>query len=199
MIKKYVMAATVMFVILMFTSTSTASYLFSNGEIYEHLSENSFFNKLLEKVSRVLSNKDNSALLKVNENNDEDIDLIDENVPEENVLSPDIIDIDTSDEIPTIDADGENGAIQTVVTIVEDNDLGVNNEITIEKDGTAGRTTINRLIGVVIEHNGKIGAILQRVIERTFAPGTIDSNTKSVNIVDNVVVVGSDVTTVENN
>ena len=41
MIKKYVMIVAVLLVILMFTSRSTASFLFSEGKIYERLPENS--------------------------------------------------------------------------------------------------------------------------------------------------------------
>jgi len=61
MIKKYVMLISAILVILMFTSTSSASFLSPKGKIYEMLPENSPLKNILDRFSQVIvSNNDNS-------------------------------------------------------------------------------------------------------------------------------------------
>ena len=72
MIKKYVMLISAILVILMFTSTSTASFLFSEGKIYEQLPENSPLRNILDRFSQVIvSNNDNSMLIDDDKEEDE--------------------------------------------------------------------------------------------------------------------------------
>jgi len=200
MIKKYVMVALALLVFLMFVSTSSASSLFSKGQIYERLLEKSVFKKIFDRYYQVTSNNADSISKDADDNGGKDgllsetIDIVGEKTPYEG----NYIDVNNSDDTSTIDGDNENGTTQNTVTV--DGDVVVNNNMTVEKDGKERRRIIlERIVDVVIEHNGKLGAILERVIERTYAPGTTASDGPAENIVSNVVVVGSGGTDAENN
>ena len=196
MIKKYVLVPAVLLIILLFTSTSTASLLSSKQSIYERFQENSVFGNLLEKISQIVSYNDNNMAIEA-DSDDED-DLMDSDGPEEDVLLPE----------ETVNVDGEITPDDGNELVVEDGDLGdnptididgkegatLNDEVTVETDGEEGRTLV-RIIDIITENNEKIGAMLQKVVERTFAPGTTESEGVAENIVDTVVVVeGSEVT-----
>jgi len=223
MIKKYVLLLSVIFVIIMCTSTSTASLLFSRVKIYERLSENSPLHKILDRYSQgIVSNHDNS----VSTDNDieyddgEHDDERDSDNPDkkgEDVLLPNVLEedfywtpdggnepVDTSEETTTIDINGEVEATQDEVTVDSDGDEGAaGNEITIdESEWTVdeGTNTVKheRVVKIVTEINGKLGTLLQRVIERTVAtdedgissPGSGGSAENT--IVDNIVLTADD-------
>lgn len=87
--------------ILMFTSTSTASFLFSKGKLYERLPENSPFKAMLDRLYQVAYNNDDDVALDTDEEDDEtddeeDDDEYDDGMtdlddgPEENLLLPKI-------------------------------------------------------------------------------------------------------------
>lgn len=79
MIKKYVIVLAILLAILMFTSTSSASFLFSKGEIYEMLPENSLLKNILDRFSQVVvSNNDNSVSIDEDIEDDEDDDEYDD-------------------------------------------------------------------------------------------------------------------------
>ncbi len=231
MIKKYVMLISAILVIIMFTSTSTASFLFSEEKIYEQLPENSPLRKILDRFSQIASDRKDSVSIDINDeyydgNDDEDdgeyddgehdADNLDEG-PIENILLPNVLEegfywtpdggnepVDNLEETTTIDIDGEVGATQDEVTVDSDgDDEATGNEITIdESEWTVdeGTTTVKleRVIKIVTELNGKLGAMLQRVIERTVAtdeagissPGS--GGSAENNIVDNIVLTAND-------
>ena len=220
MIKKYVMIIAMLLVILMFTSTSTASFLFPMGKIYEMLPENSPLKNILDRLSQVISNNNDIVSNDADEEDDEDDDMMDTDDPlEEDVLLPETIDIvgeitphegnyidvDDSEETTTIDLDGEVGATQGEWTVDSDGDEGAaNNEVTIDEsewtvdhDGEGG--TLERFVKIITEHNEKFGGMLQRVVERTFAPGTTESDGTAENDIVGVVVEGGSGGTTENN
>ena len=225
MIKKYAMIIAVLLLILMFTSTSSASFLFSKGKIYERLPENSPLKNILDRFSQVASDKKDSMSIDTNdeyydgndvddgEHDDGDLD----DGPIEDILLPKTGDVvgeitpddgnepvDNLEETTTIDIDGEVGATQDEVTVESDGDEGASsNEITIDEcEWTVeeGTTTVKleRFVKIVMELNGNLGAMLQRVIERTVAtdengissPGSGGSAVN--NIVDNVVLTDGD-------
>ncbi len=193
MIKKYVMLISAILVILMFTSTSSALFLFSEGKIYERLPENSLLKNILDRLSQVASDRTDSMSIDTDDDEeDEDDEEYDDDDPEdsleEDVLLPETIDIvgeitpddgnepvDDLEETTTIDSDGEVGATQGEWTVDSDGDDGAaSNEITIDEgewtvdhDGEGG--TLERFVKIVTELNGKLGAMLERVIERTVA------------------------------
>jgi len=215
MIKKYVMLISAILVILMFTSTSSALFLFSEGKIYERLPENSLLKNILDRLSRVISNNNDIVL---NDADEEDDDLVDPDDLEEDVLLPetidivgeitphegDYIDVDDPEETTTIDSDGEVGATQDEWTVDSDGDEGAaGNEITIDEgewtvdhDGEGGK--LERFVKIVTELNGKLGVLLQRVIERTVATDENGSSSPGSggsaenNKVDVVVVTDGD-------
>ena len=51
MIKKYMILICAILVIIIFTSTSNASFLFSKGGIYERFQERLAFKKILDRIS----------------------------------------------------------------------------------------------------------------------------------------------------
>ena len=199
-IKKYVMIIAMLLAILMFTSTSTASFLFSEGGIYERLPENSPFKTMLDRLYQVAYNNDDDVALDAAEEDDETDDeddgeeddgeyddeidpdgLEDKRLPkiwENNVyITPDggdkpVID---SEETTTIDSDGEVGATQDEWTVDSDGDEGAaSNEITIAEgewtvEAKPMTVKLERFVKIVTELNGNLGAMLQRVIERTVA------------------------------
>lgn len=191
MIKKYVVIMSLILVILMFTSIGSASFLSSRTKIYERFQENSIFRKVLDRLTQSISQNSNIASINTGEN-DEDDDLIDQDGPDEDVLLPDVIDVvgevtpDNGDEVvteeddlgetPTIDINGPEGTT-------------LNDEPTVNQDGENGRT-LERVIEIVTENNEIFGAMLEKVVERTFAPGTTESNGIAEAIIDTVVVVG---------
>lgn len=191
MIKRYLLVVSVFLVIILFTSTSTASIVSSRQRILQRFQQNSVFTKILEKLSQIASSNDNS--ISTDSDEDEDDDIMEEDGPEENILLPKIwnmvgeITPDDGDdpvveendlgETPTIDIDGEEGAY-------------LNDEPTIDINGENGRT-IDRVIEIITECNEKFESVLEKVVERTFAPGTTESDGVAENIVDTVVVEGS--------
>jgi len=180
MIKKYIILISAILVILMLASTSSASFLFSKGEIYERLQESSIFRNALDRVSQIISHDDSSV----------SIDIIGEVTPD----NRDAVVVEENDlgETTTVDVNGEEGATLNDVVIVDENgEEGATNEITVDEDGENGRT-IERVIDIITENNVVIGTVLQRIIERTFAPGTTESSGVTENIVDNVVVTDND-------
>ena len=193
MIKKYVMLISAILVILMFTSTSSASFLSSKEKIYERLSENSLLKNILDRFSQVASDGKDSMSIDTDDDDGNDDDS--EDGKEEDVLLPKIWNmvgeitpdggnepVDDLEETTTIDSDGEIGATQ--------------DDWTVEK----GTTTVKleRFVKIVTELNGNLGAFLQRVIERTVAtdengislPGS--GGSAENNIVDNVVLTDGD-------
>jgi hypothetical protein len=143
-------------------------------------------------------------------------DEIDPDGPKEDVLLPKIWDlvgektpddgnepVDDSEETSTVDSGGEDGVTQDDEWTVDlDGDEGAaSNEMTIDE----GEWTVDleRVVEIVTEHNVKLGEMLQRVVERTFASGTTESDGTVENDIVGVVVEGeggsSAGTTAENN
>ena len=189
MIKKYAMIIAILLVILMFTSTSSASFLFPKGKIYERLSENSLLKNIFDRFSQVASDeKDSMSIDTDDDGNDEEYDDGEhdddsEDGPEEDVLLPKIWNmvgeitpddgnepVDDLEENITIDSDGEVGATQGEWTV--DSDEG--NETTIDEgewtvEAKPMTVKLERFVKIVTELNGKLGTMLERVIERTVA------------------------------
>lgn len=199
MIKKYILVLAVLLIILLLTPTTTASLLSSKSKIFEILQENSAFGKLFGRISQFVFYKD--------DNNDEPMNP---DGPKDDVHLPKIIDgevtpddgnetveyKDDFEDSPNMDTNGKEGAtLNNESKVIED---GVANETTVEKDGEKGKT-LERVIEIITEYNGKLGTMLQRVVERTFAPGTTESDKVAENIVDTVVVVGESDVSAENN
>ena len=211
MIKKYVIIA-MLLAILMFTSTSTASFLFSEGKIYEGLPENSPLKTMLDRLYQVAYNNDDDVALDVEEDDetdDEDDDEIDpDDSPEEDVLLPKIWNMvgeitpyegnytdegDDENITNTIDhPDGDDdGVVVGNGTVNPDKDVNATNGLTIDE----GEWTVKleRFVKIVTELDGDIGALLQRVVERTFAPGTTESDGTAENdVVDDIVLTDGD-------
>jgi hypothetical protein len=78
MIKKYVMIVAVLLVILMFTSTSTASFGSYEGNVYEMLREkfqkDSAIKNMFDKLSQVISDQKDSMSIDTDDEDDEDDD-----------------------------------------------------------------------------------------------------------------------------
>ena len=189
MIKKYVMSISAILVILMFTSTSSASFLFSKEKIYDMLPENSPLKNIVDRFSQIIvSNSDTSMLIDDGKEDDETDDEgeyddgehddeIDPDGPEEDVLLPKVWNmvgevtpddgdepVEGSEEITTIYSDDEVGATSDGMTIDE-------GEWTVDHDGEGG--ALERFIKIVTERNIKIGVMLEQVIKRTI---TTDEN-----------------------
>ncbi len=223
MIKKYVMIIAVLMVILMFTSTSSASFLFSKGKLYERLPENSPLRNILDRFSQIASDRKDSMSIDTDEDDGEDDDMVDTDDPlEEDVLLPKIWDlvgektpddgnesVDDSEEIlntidhpdgnddgvvwgngTTVDSDGDDGAASNEITIDE-------GEWTVD-EGTTTTVKLERFVKIVTEINGKLGAMLERVIERTVATdengisSSGSGGSAENNIVDAIVVTDGD-------
>jgi len=214
MVKKYVMMISVLLVMLMFTSTSTASFVFSKGEIYKILPENLAFKKILDKLSQIASNNDDGVLIDTDDDgNDEDYDDgehdDDPDDQKEGGLLPKIWDLvgeitpdDGNEPVDdggvvwnngTVDSDvDDGGVVWNNGTVDSDGGDGVaSNELTIDE----GEWTVNleRFVEIVTEYNVELGGMLQGVVERTFAPGTTESDgTVENDIVDNVALTDGD-------
>jgi len=217
MIKKYVVIISVLLVMLMFTSTSTASFVFSKGEIYEILPENLAFKKILDKLSQIASNNDDGVLIDTDEDDDvddgeDDDGMVDsDDGPEEDVLLPKIWDLvgeitpdDGNEPVDdggvvwnngTVDSDvDDGGVVWNNGTVDSDGGDGVaSNELTIDE----GEWTVNleRFVEIVTEYNVELGGMLQGVVERTFAPGTTESDGTAENDIVGVVVEGGSIGT----
>jgi len=220
MIKKYVMIIAVLLVILMFTSTSTASFLSSKGTIYERLPENSPLKNILDRFSQVISNNNDIVSNDADEDDseeeddeydDEYDDEIDPDDPNDAGLLPKIWDmvgektpyegnyIDEGDDeniTNTIDHpdDDDDGVVVDNGTVNPDKDVNTTNGLTIDE----GEWTVKleRFVEIVMERNVKLGGMLQRVVEHTFAPGTTaESDGTAENDVVGVVVEGGSVGT----
>jgi hypothetical protein len=202
MIKKYIMIISAILVMLMFTSTSSASVLFSKISIYERIQEKSIFKKALEKITKTVAQKGSIVQVDSDEN---DEDLEDADAPNQDVLLPETIDVvgevtpdngnepvieeDELEDTPTIDVDGEEGVtLNDEITVDTNGEVGTTGVTTVDQDGTEG-ITLKRIIEIFTEKNGMSGTVLQKVVERTFAPGTTESDGVAENVVDTVVVV----------
>lgn len=202
MIKKYILVVlAVLLVILLLTPTTTASLISSKSKIYEILQENSAFSRLFGRISQLVFYKD--------DNNDEPMDP---DGPKDDVNPPKIVDVDGEvtpddgnetvvskdvfEDSPNIDTNGKQGATLNNESKVIENEVA--NETTVDKESEKGKT-LERVIEIITEYNGKLGTMLQRVVERTFAPGTTESDKVAENIVDTVVVVGESDGSTENN
>lgn len=248
------MIIAVLLAVLMFTSTSSASFLFSEGSIYERLPENSPLKTMLDRLYQVAYNNDDDVALDVEEDDEtddeddgeyddgeHDDDDLDDG-PEEDLLLPKIWNMDGeitpyegnyTDEgddeniTNTIDhPDGDDGGVVwNNVTVdsdvdgeitpddgnepvdnseeipntidIPDGDVGVaSNETTVIPDYVdEGEWTVKleRFVEIVMELDGDIGALLQRVVERTFATGTTDSGgTVENDVVDDIVLTAGD-------
>jgi hypothetical protein len=208
MIKRYVLLIAMIVTILVFTSTSTASFLFSKGKMYENLPKNLPLYTILDRLSQVISDNNDIELNDVQDNDDEDDDLVNSDGPLEDVLLPETIDIDgeitpyegnyieinESEETATIDSDEEVGLTQGEWTIDSAEDKGTAShettiaeaEWTVDYDGEGG--TLKRVVEIVTEVNGNLGARLERVIAHTTSSS--DSvGTTEVPITAEIVVV----------
>lgn len=199
MIKKYAMIIAVLLVILMFTSTSSASFLFSEGKIYEGLPENSLLKTMLDRLYQVAYNNDDDdddddVALDVDEDDetdDEDDGEYDDEMdpddgPEEDVLLPNVLEEgfywtpdnenksvnDSEDTSNTIDhPDGDDGGVVWGNETVDSdgNEGTASNETTIPDYIDEGKWTVEQFVEIVTERNVKLGALLERVIECTVA------------------------------
>jgi len=211
MIKKYLMLISIIFVIALFTSTSSASYLFLKGEIYEKLKEKSTFRNALERIPNIISKVEKIELIDSDES-DEDNDLIELDSPKKEPvyteilketidiigeLTPDngneaVVEENYLGETTTVDINGEEGTTLNDAVIVDENEkVEDTSKITVEKDGQTGRI-LEKVIEIT-QSNVVIGKLLQTVVEHTtYASGTTDSSGIVENIVDNVVVIAND-------
>ena len=218
MIKKYLMIIAGLLVIIMFTSTSSASFLLSEEKIYELLPENSSLKKIIDRLSQIASDVKDSISTDTNDEyydgndvDDGDVDDGDvddgkydddfEDSPEENVILPKTGTVDgeiTPDNgnDPVDDSD-ENTTIETTIDPDSDDET-IQDEWTVDYNGEGG--TLERFVKIVTEINGNIGAFLERVIERTVATdengiSSQGSDGSAENNVVDVVVEGGSVGT----
>ncbi len=215
MIKKYIMVMAVLLAILIFTSTSNASFLPSRI-IYERFPENSALKNILNRLSQVISNnndivsndvdEDDGVSIDIDEDDGEYDDDDSEDGPKEDVLLPNVLEegfywtpdggnepVDNSEETSTVDSDGKDGVTQDDEwTVDSDGDEGAaSNEITVPDYIAEGEWTVRQFVKTVTERNVKLGGMLQRVVERTtFAPGTTESGGTAENDIVDVVVEG---------
>ena len=205
MIKKYVMIIAVLLVILMFTSTSTASFLSTKGKIYERLPENSAFKRILDKLFQIASNNDDGVLIDTDEDDGEEEDdgeyddEIDPDGPKDGGLLPKIWDmvgektpddgnesVDDSEETlntidppdgdddgvvwdnGTVDPDGDDdGVVWDNGTANPDGDVNATNGLTIDEgewtvENETPTVKLEWFVKIVMEHNGNLGAMLQK-------------------------------------
>ncbi|MEA2055235.1 MAG: hypothetical protein U9O49_00160 [Candidatus Thermoplasmatota archaeon] len=138
MIKKYAMIVAILLVILILVPTSTASFVFSKGKIYEMLPENSKFKKILDKLSQIASNNDEDVLIDADENDEEyddgEYDNDSDDGLEENVLLPKIWDL-VGEKTPDNGNKPIDGSEDTSNTI--DHPDGNDNEV-VWNNGTVG-------------------------------------------------------------
>jgi len=201
MIKKYVMMISVLLVMLMFTSTSTASFVFSKGKIYEMLPENSAFKRILDKLSQIASNNDAGVLIDTDEDDGEDDDMMDTDDPlKEDVLLPKIWDL-VGEKTPDDGNEPVDDSEETLNTTgpPDGDEEAINEETIDEGEWTVEEETLTvkleRFVEIVMERNVQLGGMLQRVVERTFAPGTTESDGTAENDIVGVVVEGESVGT----
>ena len=189
-------------VILMFTSTSTASFLFPMGKIYEMLPENSPLKNILDRLSQVISNNNDIVSNDADEEDDdetddEDDDMMDTDDPlEEDVLLPETIDIVgeiTPHEGNYIDEDDDENITNTIDHPDGDGDVNATNGLTVDEG--VWTVKLERFVEIVMERNVQLGGMLQRVVERIFAPGTTESDGTAENDIVDVVVEGGSVGT----
>ncbi|MFH1102000.1 MAG: hypothetical protein V1726_08220 [Methanobacteriota archaeon] len=181
--KKYFLYASVLIVLFMMMSISSASVRGSSSGIYERLSRDSLLKKLVNRVTQVRSSTDNSL-------STETSNIIGDKTP----YDGNHIDEGNTEDTPTIDQ--ENGSTNN--TIIENGKEGTNKP-SIDPDGPVGRTILERVVNIVIEQNGNLGATLQRVIERIYAPGTTAGSDNAAAVIETTVVVGSSGTNTGNN
>ena len=200
-IKKYVMMISVLLVMLMFTSTSTASFVFSKGKIYEMLPENSAFKRILDKLSQIASNNDAGVLIDTDEDDGEDDDMMDTDDPlKEDVLLPKIWDL-VGEKTPDDGNEPVDDSEETLNTIdpPDGDEEAINGETIDEGEWTVEAETptvkLERFVEIVMGRNVKLGGMLQRLVEHTFAPGTTESDGTAENDIVGVVVEGGSVGT----
>jgi len=247
MIKKYVMIIAMLLAILIFTSTSTASFLFPEGKIYERLPENSPLRNILDRFSQIASDGKDSMSI---DTNDEYYDDTKDGLEKDgrlpkiwNMVGEITTDggnepVDDLEDTSTVDSDGEDGLIQDTWTVDSNGEEGTTDEKimaeeegadgatrdewTVDSDGDEGEVSneitipdyidegewtveakpmtvkLERFVKIVTELNGNLGAMLQRVIERTVAtdkngvssPGS--GGSAENDIVDNIVLTDGD-------
>ena len=157
MIKKYVMLISAILVIIMFTSTSSASFLFSKEKMYERLSENSLLKNILDRFSQVnkgivSDNADKEDVAYDDSEYDDGMTDSDDG-PEEDVLLPKIWNL-VGEKTPDSGNEPVNDSEETQSV-----------KWTVDHDGEGG--TLERFVKIVTEHNVKLGAMLERVIKCT--------------------------------
>jgi len=190
MIKKYAMIIAVLLVILMFTSTSSASFLFSEGKIYERLPENSPLKNILDRFSQIASDRKDSMSIDINDE-DYDVEYDDGNDAEydngehddddsedglkEDVLLPKIWEVgfywtpdDGNDEASSGDGtiDYPDGEANNEMMTIDEGDESLELWTVEAKPMTV---KLERFVKIVTELNENLGAMLERVIERTVA------------------------------
>lgn len=168
MIKRSVLIVLSLVIILcMFVTTSSASFLFSRTTVYKNLHETSMLKQMYDRFLSEAASHTDEGYTSYEEDN---------------------VDVYLSEENQIIDVDGVDGQDQQ---IIEEN-WGVNttnDEIVTDTEGNIGRN-LERVIEIITGGNGTIGELLQRVIKRTYASsGGIET------IIDGVVIAGSDLTT----
>jgi len=264
MIKKYVMIIAMLLAILIFTSTSTASFLFPEGKIYERLPENSPLRNILDRFSQIASDGKDSMSIDTNDEYYDGNDVDDGDIDDGEYDDDDTKDglekdgrlpkiwnmvgeittdggnepVDDLEDTSTVDSDGEDGLIQDTWTVDSNGEEGTTDEKimaeeegadgatrdewTVDSDGDEGEVSneitipdyidegewtveakpmtvkLERFVKIVTELNGNLGAMLQRVIERTVAtdkngvssPGS--GGSAENDIVDNIVLTDGD-------
>ena len=212
------MIIAVLLAILMFTSTSTASFLFFKGKIYERLPENSPLKNILDRFSQVISNNNDIVSNDADEDDSEEEDdgeyddEIDPDGPKEDGLLPKIWDMvgeKTPYEGNYIDEDDDENITNTIDHPDGDDDGVVWGNGTVDPDGDGDVNATNGLtvdegewtvklewfVEIVMERNVQLGGMLQSVLERIFAPGTTESDGTAENDIVDVVVEGGSVGT----
>jgi DNA-binding ferritin-like protein (Dps family) len=188
MIKKYMLMLSILFIVLLFASTSTASFSSYKQRICEKFGENSAFYKMLDRFLDTSSYNSDEAI-----NN--------------NIL--DISKDAALDDEQTIDINGEEGATLNEETIIDENgEVGAaNDEIIIEEGGSDNNGTLECIIEIITERNGQIGEILQRVIKRSYVSeggvetiiegtvinGYIEKDNAENTVVEHVVLTSDDI------
>ena len=179
MIKKSVVLLVVVLLMVCFTSTGTASLVSSKEELYERFHDHPVFRTVMERISQLVVYTGNSGLVDGDEEESEDTGG-----------EP----VDDADDTPTVEVeeDIDEASQSEGVTVDEAGATEVVNEETVdagdwvvEQDGEGG--TLERFVRIVTVCDGKIGAMLQRVVERTIAPDTEASTGNAEHIVNTVV------------
>lgn len=200
MVKKYMAIVGVLLVIILFTSTSTASFSSLQEKIFERLQENLFFRNISENILQIAYNNEDDIDPELDQDGmteDERLpkiwDLIGEKTPDDS--DEEVVDNCYIENNYTMDIN--NTDINDNFIIDQNGKAGTNGEIIVEKDGEVGRT-LEKIIEIISENNEKLGTIIGKIVEHTYAPGTTESNGIAENIVNNVVIEGGSIGICEN-